>query len=512
MDSTTQPNYTRNEGLKTWLNVMNASLSAVEQTLWQARGLAERTVDAFKKVEQGAGVVKDEYAELSKDIVEWKQQAKRMKKTGWMLTKITTGYRLWGIKSAFISKGRMEKEFNRLHRKNARLFTKVSLEQGGAFLKVGQLLSARADILPKAWVEELRILQDQTKPECFDEIKRMLEQELGAPLEQVFLEFDSKPIAAASIGQVHKATLKNGEVVAVKIQRPGLETIIKQDMALLKLFINSIESLLPPTDLDTIVAEIERTVHEELDYTTECRWMQTVADALTEVEGVIVPKPVNSLCTSKVMVSEFVVGTPLARKLDNLDSQGEKEALSDLLGRLLDLYLRQVLQHGVFQADPHPGNFLVTEANELVLLDFGCTMQLSESFKEGYGKVLGAALLDESDAMAQELVRMGFQTRSGKPDTLVLFANALLGQIKQAANNMSRGEMHWPSQMEMMQGAQGLFEQAERDPVDKLPAEFIMLARVFTTLGGLFTHYKPNMDVHKYLVPHLVAPALSQVF
>lgn len=510
MDATTQ-SPTRNEGLKTWLTVMNASIAAIEQTLWQGRELAEQALTAFKKVEQGANSVKQEYSDLTLEFANWKDQVQRLKTTGWMLTKITTSYRLWGIKSVFIPRKKMEKEFNRLHQKNARLFRDVSLDQGGAFLKVGQLLSARADILPKPWVEELRVLQDQTRPESFEDIRSVIESELGGTLEELFLEFDPQPIAAASIGQVHKARLKDGRTVAVKIQRPGLEQLINLDMSLLKLFVNSIDSLIPPTDLDTITSEIERTIREELDYTIEARWMNQIADFLSDVEGVVVPRSIAQYCTSKVMVSNFIVGTPLSTALDQR-AETDHEALSDLLGRLLDLYLRQILQFGVFQADPHPGNLLVTDKGELVLLDFGCTMQLSDRFREGYCRVLGAALLDEREDMARELVYMGFQTRSGRPDTLLAFGDALLGQLKRAANDMSRGEMTWPTQKDIMGGAKNLMQQAERDPVDKLPAEFIMLARVFTTLGGMFTHYKPNMDVHKYLVPHMVAPALSQVF
>ncbi|MAR91383.1 MAG: ABC transporter [Pseudomonadales bacterium] len=504
------PNTPRQDGMKAWLQVLNATLSAVENTVWQGRELADRALAALQQVNAGATQARDEYERIAAAAAQWPARVRRMKETGWMLTKITTAYRLWGIRSAFLSRRRAPQALERLHRRNARLFRDVSLRQGGAFLKVGQLLSARADLLPKPWVEELRVLQDQATALPFEDIRQVLESELQAPLDQLFDEFEPQPIAAASIGQVHRARLADGRAVAVKVQRPGLEAIIDLDMALLKIFLESISSLLPPTDLNTITAEIERSVREELDYRIEARAMAQVADFLADVPDVVVPRPVASHCSGKVLVSNFVVGTPLMQALDQRRDEGDQAGLADLLGRLLDLYLRQVLQAGVFQADPHPGNLLVTPDNKLVLLDFGCTMTLSDSFRDGYFQVLGAALLGEREAMARLLTQMGFQTRSGRPDTLLLFADALLAQIQRAASEMSQDQPHWPTQGEILTQAERLLSQAEADPVDKLPAEFIMLARVFSTLGGLFTHYQPKLDVHRYLLPHLVGPALSQ--
>ncbi|MGB3623335.1 MAG: AarF/UbiB family protein [Ketobacter sp.] len=509
MDTTsTQP--PRQDGLRVWLNVMNASLSALEQTVWQGRELAEQAVTAWKKLAQGAEGAREEYQAIAAQAAQWPERVQRMKQTGWMLTKVVGSYRLWGIRSAFIPHRKTERAFNKLHRKNARLFRDVSLTQGGAFLKVGQLLSARADILPKPWIEELRVLQDQAKPVPFSDIRSTIEAELQDTLENLFLSFDQQPIAAASIGQVHSAQLHDGRRVAVKVQRPGLEHIMDLDMGMLKLFANSIESMLPPTDLDTITGEIERSIREELDYRTEAKWMQQIADFLEPVNGVVVPHPIARYNTKKVLVSQFIDGTPLMTALDQRQADGDFAGVSDLLGRLLDLYLRQVLQSGVFQADPHPGNFLVTANNELVLLDFGCTMQLTDEFREGYFQVLGAALMGERDTMSTTLLKMGFKTRSGNPDTLLAFADALLSQIQKAAFKLSSEDGYWPTPAEIAAQAKELMMKAEADPVEKLPAEFIMLARVFTTLGGLFVHYKPKLDVNQYLFPHLVGPALSQ--
>lgn len=503
---------TRNEGLRAWLTVMNASLSALEQTLWQGRALLEQSLATLQKWGKNAEDAREELQALRDEAARWPARLNRLSSTSWMLTRITASYRLWGIRSAFIPRARMAQSLAQLHRRNAVLFRDVSLQQGGAFLKVGQLLSARADILPREWVEELRVLQDQASAVLFPAIRELVEAELGDRLENLFASFDPEPIAAASIGQVHKATLPDGRAVAVKVQRPGLDELLEQDMALLKLFVESIRSLLPPMDFATIVSEIERSVWEELDYRQEAHWMTTLGDFLAEVPHVQVPRPVAGYCTDKLIASNFIEGTPLMTELDRRQAAGDHTGVSTLLGQLLDLYLRQVLEAGTFQADPHPGNILVTPAGQLVLLDFGCTMQLPDSFRDAYFKVLGAALLDDRDTLIRLLTEMGFQTRSGRPDTLLMFTDALLSQIKQAANRMGNGTMRWPSAAEILLAGQQLLAQAERDPVEKLPAEFILLARVFTTLGGLFMHYQPQLDVHTWLLPHLVGPALSNIW
>lgn len=509
MESTaTHSNPTRRDpGIKAWLAVMEASLAAVEQTVWQGRELAEQALTTARTLALSADGLKGDYQHLVEEARLWPQRIKRISKTGWMLTRLTTSYRLWGTRSAFIPRSKQAAALEKLHRTNARRFRDTCLAQGGAFLKVGQLLSARADVLPKPWVDELAVLQDQARPETLEAVRSVIEAEWGDTLENLFQSFDTEPLAAASIGQVHKAVLRDGQVVAVKVQRPGLENLVDLDMMLLKVFLGSIESLLPPTDLDTITTEIERTIREELDYRSEMRWMQRIGDFLRGVPGILVPRPVPHLCGKTVLVSEFIEGRKFTAELDARQQAGDSDGVADLLGRLLDLYLRQVLEAGFFQADPHPGNILVKTDGTLVLLDFGCTMQLSESFRSGYFTVLGAAMTGDKDKVASTLMALGFTTRSGKPDTLLAFSDALLSTLRNTALSVGQNQT-WPSADQILDRGRHLFALADADPVEKLPAEFIMLARVFTTLGGLFIHYKPRLDVTKYLLPHLIGPAL----
>lgn len=496
--------FNKDSALKAGLSLLNAAITALETTVWQGREIVEEAAQLVKEFEQDREGFVKESRELANKAQKLPGRIKRMAKTALTLSLITGSYRLWGTRSAFIPTDMQAAALNKLHQKNAYRFKRASLEHGGAFLKVGQLISARADIMPESWVNELQVLQDQASPVAFREIKEVIEAEFGRPMSEIFKDFVGEPIAAASIGQVHEASLMNGQHVAVKVQRPNIDEIVKQDMVLMKLFLKALEPMLPPTDLETISNEVERAVIKELCYKEEAKWVQKIGDFLRDQTEVIVPKPVPELCTEKVLVSEFVEGEKLTTKLDALMAENKHEQVSEILGKLLDCYVQQVLAAGVFQADPHPGNILVTRDNQLVLLDFGCTMVLPHNFKMAYRKILFSSITGDKKAVADILMELGFKTRSGKPDTLIAFTDALLETLQNAVKgNENNSQVKWPSSDEIFRDAVGLLKQAERDPVEKMPAEFIMLARVFSTLSGLFTFYKPNLDVQKYLLPHL---------
>lgn len=493
-------------GLRAWLAVLDAALRGLERTAWQARALAEQTRDLWRSAARGGDQVAEEYRALADEARRWPSRLKRLSSTAWMLTKVTASYRLWGTRSAWLTRAELPVAREALHRKNARRFLKTSLRHGGAFLKLGQLLSARPDLLPAAWIETLAQLQDDATPEHYSVVEQVLINELGDHPDNLFADFETEPVACASIGQVHRATLHDGTQVAVKIQRPGLDEIIALDMTTLKLFLESIRSLLPPTDLDTIAGEIERAILSELDYREEMHWMKQARGLLAHNEGISVPRTIDALCTKRVLTSEFVVGDKLTTRLEALQADGDHQGLSQVLNRLLDAYFCQVLRGGFFQADPHPGNFLVTPDGTVVVLDFGCTMVLPEAFHRGYMRVLQAAIVGEREVIGKTLAELGFETRSGKPDTLLAFADGLLSEIRDGINNAEAGGVSWPTKEEFMARAAHIMEAAQNDPVDKLPAEFVMLARVFSTLGGLFSHYRPDLDVAGVLVPYLTQP------
>ena len=494
----------KDSGLKAWIAVIEGCIRAIEQTAWQGREIADQAMNACRAVGRGASAVNEEMQQLADEARRWPARLKRLTKTGWMLTKVVASYRLWGTRSAFLPGSMRETALENLHRKNARRFRDTSLEQGGAFLKIGQLLSSRPDLLPQAWVDELAILQDQAAPVPFEDIAAVLECEFGQPLDSLFAHFDPTPLAAASIGQVHRARLHDGRQVAVKVQRPGLDEVVELDMALLKIFLDAVKSALPPMDMDTIVSEIQRTVREELDYEREARVMTQIAGQLETVPGITTPPLVAQFSNRHVLTTEFVTGQKLTQVLDSLHGQ-QPERLNRILHTLLDAWFAQVLHGGLFHADPHPGNIMITDQDELVLLDFGCAQALTDDARRGYFRVLQACVVNDQAVIADTLDRLGFRTRSGQPATLLAFVAAVLDQVREAIID-PQPERGWPSAEELMQQVTELLARLEHDPVDKMPGDFIMLARVFGTLGGLFLHYQPQVDIAGLVLGYLTRP------
>ena len=487
-------------GLRLWLEVLERALVALERAVWRGRHLAEQAAATGEKVERSLN-------EALREAARWPGRLSRLSRSAWMLARVTASYRLWGTRSAFIPEARRAEALEKLHRTNARRFRDTSLEQGGAFLKIGQLLSSRPDLLPEAWIEELEVLQDEARPEDFETVEAILEEDLGQPVSELFSSLDCQPLASASIGQVHRAVLADGREVAVKVRRPGLREIVEQDMALLGLFAESIRSLLPPMDLDTVTTELRRTIRTELDYRQEQEAMRRVGETLADMEGVRVPVTVDELCSDRVLTTEFVHGRKLTTVLDELREAGEEYRIAAMLERVLDAWFAQVLEAGFFQADPHPGNLLVTGDDELVLLDFGSSMELPDHFRRGYFRILQATIVEEREEIARILTELGFVTRSGDPETLMVFADLLLRQLQDAmVSDDPAGGVRWPSPMELVEQGRQVLEHTEADPVDRVPAEFIMLARVFATLGGLYLHYRPQVDMARLVMPYLTRP------
>lgn len=470
--------------------VLDAVLRSIENVAWDARAAA---------ADARLGCV-----ELGAQARRWKQRQARLAKTGWMLSKVVGSYRWLSFAAAFTTEKSAERRLARKHALNARRFAETSAAQGGAFLKVGQLLSARPDLLPAAWIAELAKLQDAAPPETFADVRAIIEEDLGAPLEQLFAEFDEEPLAAASIGQVHRAISRDGLEVAVKVQRPGIGELVELDMLLLVVFLESLATILPPADYPTISRELAEMLRVELDYGRELAAMQRMADVFRHTPGVRVPEPVPELSSARVLVSRFERGRKISLVLDEL-AERDREALGDLLGSLLEVYLIQVLAEGEFQADPHPGNFLVTDDGTLVLLDFGCTKQLPDELRTGFGGMLTSFVNGDTAALAELFAKAGFRTQSGRPETLHAYAEVMLRQFRQAL--VPGGELRWPDRAEIVEQMAAVLETSRTDPVIRIPQEFVMLARVFSTLGGLFTHYRPSCDWASRLLPHLVRAA-----
>ncbi|MGZ4428922.1 MAG: ABC1 kinase family protein [Nocardioidaceae bacterium] len=278
---------------------------------------------------------------------------------------------------------------------------------GPTFVKLGQLLSSRVDLLAPAYIEALARLQDSVQPYPFEQVEEIVSSELEVRLSRVFPTFERTPLAAASLGQVHRATLRDGREVVVKVQRPGIRAQVLEDMEVLAdiaEFVDAHTELGRRYALGDLLEEFRRSLVDELDYRREADNLTTMRGMLTGWDQIVVPAPHPDLTTSRVLTMDFVAGKkvtdlgPLARM--ELDG-------APLADALFAAYLKQVLVEGIFHADPHPGNVLVTPDGRLVLLDIGMVARLEPAARDRLVKLFLALADARPDEVARIAMTMG---------------------------------------------------------------------------------------------------------
>jgi predicted unusual protein kinase regulating ubiquinone biosynthesis (AarF/ABC1/UbiB family) len=284
----------------------------------------------------------------------------------------------------------------------------ADLEQmGPTFIKAGQFLSTRPDLLAEPYIASLARLQDKIEPISFGEIEQIVEDELGVRISKAFRCFDAKPIGAASLSQVHAAELRDGRSVAVKVQRPGVREVILEDLEILDGLVRLASE---HTDagrrfgFDAMFEEFRRTMVRELDFRREARNLTTIAGHLTDYPRLVVPRVVADYSTSRVVTMDRIHGTSVARlsPLARLELDGD--ALAE---ELIHGYLDLILVHGAFNADPHPGNLLVTDDGRLALVDMGMVAYLSPGSRERVLRLLLAVSEADTEGCARIVRAMG---------------------------------------------------------------------------------------------------------
>lgn len=277
---------------------------------------------------------------------------------------------------------------------------------GPTFVKIGQLLSTRSDLLAPPYLEALARLQDSVEPFPFADVEAIVTEELGARISKAFVEFEAVPVAAASLGQVHRARLRDGRRVAVKVQRPGIRDQILEDLEAFAEVADLLDrrSGTSGPSLTDAVREFRKALLAELDYRQEARNLVTIGENLAEFERIVVPSPVEDYTTSRVLTMEYVRG----RKVTALSPVVRIELEGrDLAEELFRAYLKQILIDGFFHADPHPGNVFVTDDRRLALLDLGMVARISPQTQERLLKLLFAVCEGRADEAARQSAGIG---------------------------------------------------------------------------------------------------------
>ena len=281
---------------------------------------------------------------------------------------------------------------------------------GPTFVKFGQLLSTRGDLVPPAFVEALSRLQDDVEPVSFADIERTVTHELGLRMSKAFAHFEVAPLASASLGQVHRATLRNGREVVVKVQRPNIREKVFADLEVLEKltsFLDAHTEAGARYEFRRMLDEFRKSLTRELDYRQEARNLVTLADNLREFENIVVPRPVDDYTTSTVLTFDYVSGVKITEVSPLFRTEVDATALADELFRA---YLKQILVDGFVHADPHPGNVLLTPEGRIALLDLGMVARIAPAMQERLLQLLMAVSEGRGEEAADLGVRMGEAT------------------------------------------------------------------------------------------------------
>ena len=413
-----------------------------------------------------------------------------------LLARVYGGYKLI---QALARAGLVEADgyYARHHRRSAEATYRLAVRLEGLPIKVCQFLGSRADILPAEYVDVLSALQDRVPPRPLAKLRPYLERELGAGLDDVFMEFDAAPLASASLSQVHRARLRDGREVAVKVQYPEIADVVAIDLENFAVLLGVLARLEPHLDLRVILNEVQKYVPLELDFCHEASNAERMAEHLAAHADVLVPAIVREWSTRRVLVMEY---TPGVRVTDVAALRELGLDPADVARRLLELFCEQLLVHGFFHADPHPGNILVQPDGRLVLLDFGLVKDLPADFRAGIVRLVTAIVRGNAAAVADAFRALGFRTRDDGDDSLAWLGEASLGWVLRNGRAYADPEMLARFGTEMPQ-------RLGKNPLVQIPADVLLVGRVMGLLSGIGKQLGSQADVGAILLPYLIGAA-----
>lgn len=376
-------------------------------------------------------------------------------------------------------------DWSRAHAVAARELRRVALSLAGAFTKAAQIGGARADVLPQPFIDELSRFHDAVPPRPFASLRGILERDLGRDPREVFASIDPEALAAASLAQVHRATLRDGTDVVVKIQYPEIRRIIPLDLGMLRAVVALVQRLPGSIDLRTPVAEVTRFIELELDFRREVRATQRLAEALAPCPDVRVPRVHREICGDDTIVLEYLEGIPVART-SALAAAGHEPA--EVARKIGGLYGAMIFELGFFHGDPHPGNLLVLPDGRIGLLDFGLCKELPPGFARLVAQMMVSAIVGDAEAAISAAKRLGF-------DADALRADALRSLLLLAIGDSDRDDA-------------GVLAILRESGIRGIPEDLALVVRTLVLLNGLSHRLAPGRRlVQAEILQHLAAGA-----
>ena len=383
-------------------------------------------------------------------------------------------------------------EWNMMHMRGAERILDTTAALGGTLIKACQFASSRPDILPTPYVASLSKLQDRVPPHPWSEIAGVIRQELGREPEEIFKWIETKPVASASIAQVHRAQLTDGREVAVKVQYPGIQSIIDTDLVVLQRIVALVARMYSTIQLQPILDYLKETLPLELDFLREAKAMEELRAALSHRTDVVIPESIQELCTERVLVMEFINGVKITDCAAMVEAGISPSAVARLLN---DVYAEQIFRLGMLHADPHPGNLLVQSGPKLVLLDHGLTVPLKSTLVEALGEMVRAILVGDFDRLTKALAKAGMKfEKQVDINSLLQLVGVLLGEEQEQAS------------IDTLEVGQQLGKN-----IGQIPVELILMGRALGLMDGISKQLDPDINALEIVAEYVLEMATIQV-
>ncbi|RLQ93794.1 ABC1 kinase family protein [Falsibacillus albus] len=369
-------------------------------------------------------------------------------------------------------------------------FRQTLFELEGVLIKVGQMLSIRADLLPNGFIKQIQDMVDQVPPSPWEKIQKVLEDEWDRPLNNVLHSIETKAIASASIGEVYQGILRDGTKVAIKVQRPNIKSLVRTDFRSLAIIIWFADRFAPVPkgfiNFNMLYKELKHVIERELDFNKEMETAIHFHQRFQEFNGAKVPGVYPEHCTSKVMVMEWVEGF---RATDTKALERCNINRNELSERLLRLFLPQWLEAGIFHADPHSGNVLIQEDGTIILLDFGMVGEISRKDASHFQSFLEAVLMKNYEKAAGALGQLGFLLPEADPKSIEsVLAEALSFDLEKM------------KEMDILTAKKEINDMVKDLPI-QVPTRFVFLGRSFVTIEGMIHIITPDKETLEIVKP-----------
>ena len=416
----------------------------------------------------------------------------------WLFWTIILSYAGEWILARVVSPERAHRRLQRAHVRNARRLAVGFARLRGVFIKMGQVLSVIGTFLPAAFGEALQALQDQVPARPFSEIEGRLREAFGADALSRFGSFEREPLAAASLAQVHRATTLEGRAIAVKVLYPGIERLIRRDLGVLRSLLPVIKWVIQVGRVERVFDELSAMLARETDYPHERANMARLRAIFADRDDVIVPDVIEALSAFGVLSMSFEEGS----KINDLEAQAALGIDSEAVAkRLIECYFTMLLEHRVFHADPHPGNFLVRPGPRLVILDYGAVEELTPALSSGMKIVILGALTRNDDQILSGLEQMGFVAKGGDRELLKQVGREYLKVLSSVKiddfSKLDRQTMEKLSGYEQIRGRlRAVMKSVE------YPEGYFYVERTLALLFGLTAQLAPKLGLPGLVMPH----------